>query len=184
MIINTRSEYMIFVALSALLVASTYSSIAKFEFVSALIKKGDVACISSKDSNGTTKETCCHTETDTQTGVKTNNCTECITLKDGTDMGCTHTQTNMSFTSIPNQFHGFKSDGTLQSTGEPSNKTGVMKEGSVLKSGGAATTGNNNNNTIISRGSNRTTGNDIGGKIMTLRPPISKHELSGNNTQG
>ena len=59
------TRLVIFVALSTLLVAAIYSS--SLFVVFALIKKGDVACVK-KTENGITTESCCHTETDTQTG--------------------------------------------------------------------------------------------------------------------
>ena len=119
----------IFVALSTLLVATIYSSSLFVGF--AAIKKGDVACVK-KVENGITIENCCHTETDTQTGKKTNNCTECKTLSDGTDMGCTHTQTDMTSKVL----QGVKPSITVQSTEQLSNNTGGMKGGSLLKNDG------------------------------------------------
>src|SRR5438093_12837911 len=142
------TRLVIFVALSTLLVAAIYSS--SLFVVFAAIKKGDVACVK-KVENGITIENCCHTETDTQTGKKTNNCTECKTLSDGTDMGCTHTQTDMTRTKV---LQGVKPGITVQSTEQESNHTGVMNGGSILKNGGqlkggtvfkgGATTENNN----------------------------------------
>ena len=123
------TRLVIFVALSALLVAAIYSS--SLFVVFAAIKKGDVACVK-KVENGITIENCCHTETDTQTGKKTNNCTECKTLSDGTDMGCTHTQTDMTSKVL----QGVKPSITGQSTEQLSNNTGGMKGGSLLKNSG------------------------------------------------
>jgi len=123
------TRLVIFVALSTLLVAAIYSS--SLFVVFAAIKKGDVACVK-KVENGITIENCCHTETDTQTGKKTNNCTECKTLSDGTDMGCTHTQTDMTSKVL----QGVKPSITGQSTEQLSNNTGGMKGGSLLKNDG------------------------------------------------
>jgi hypothetical protein len=146
-----HTKFVIFVVVSALLVASIYSISSSIVF--ALIKKGDLACVK-KVENGITTETCCHTELDTQTGKKINYCTECKTLSDGTDMGCTHTQTDMTRTKV---LQGVKPGITVQSTEQASNHTGVMNGGSILKNGGllkgstvfkgGATTENNNNST-------------------------------------
>jgi len=116
------TRLVIFVALSTLLVAAIYSS--SLFVVFALIKKGDVACVK-KTENGITTESCCHTETDTQTGKKINYCTECKTTSDGTDMGCTHSQTDMTSKVL----QGVKPGITVESTEQPSNNTGVMKGG-------------------------------------------------------
>jgi hypothetical protein len=123
------TRLVIFVALSVLFVAAIYSS-SQF-VVFALIKKGDVACVK-KTENGITTESCCHTETDTQTGKKINYCTECKTTSDGTDMGCTHTQTDMTSKVL----QGVKPSTTVESTEQASNNTGLMNGGSILKNGG------------------------------------------------
>src|SRR4249920_660504 len=142
------TKLVIFVAISALLVAAIYSS--SLFVVFALIKKGELACVK-KVENGITIENCCHTELDTQTGKKINYCTECKTASNGTDMGCTHTQTDMTRTKA---LQGVKPGITIQSTEKPSNDTGDMNGGSILKNGGlmkgsavfkgGATTENNN----------------------------------------
>lgn len=125
---HTKSA--IFVLVSALIVTSIYSISSSIVF--ALIKKSDVACVKTT-KNGITTETCCQNETDTQTGKKTQYCTECKTLQDGADMGCTHTQTDMTKTSM---VQGVKPGNAPQSTEQPSNVTGVIKGGNVLKNGG------------------------------------------------
>jgi len=123
-------KFVIFVVVSALIVASIYSISSSIVF--AAIKRGDTACVKTT-KNGITTETCCHTETDDQTGKKINYCTECKTLQDGTDMGCTHTQTDIAKTDM---FQGVKPGNTAQPTEQPSNDTGIMKGGSALKNGG------------------------------------------------
>jgi hypothetical protein len=125
-----HTKNVIFVVLSALLVASIYSISSSIVF--ALIKKGDEACVKTT-KNGITTETCCHNETDTQTGKKIQYCTECKTLQDGSDLGCTHLQTDLTKTSM---VQGVKPGNAPQSTEQPSNGTGVMKGGNVLKNGG------------------------------------------------
>jgi len=123
-------KFAIFVVVSALLVASIYSISSSIVF--ALIKKSDVACVKTT-KNGITTETCCHNEIDTQTGKKIQYCAECKTLQDGTDLGCTHTQTDLTKT---NMNQGVRPGNSPQSTEQPSNDTGVMKGGSIVKNGG------------------------------------------------
>jgi hypothetical protein len=58
----------------------------------------------------------------------------------------------------------------------PNLKDALVKAKHVATAGGG-------NNSSISNGSNETGGNNTGGKIMTLRPPLLKQGLLGNNTQ-
>jgi hypothetical protein len=58
----------------------------------------------------------------------------------------------------------------------PSLKDALVKAKHIANAGGG-------NNSSISNGSNETSGNNTVGKIMTLRPPLLKHGLLGNNTQ-
>ena len=139
-----------FVALSTLLVAAIYSS--SLFVVFALIKKGDVACVK-KTENGITTESCCHTETDTQTGKKINYCTECKTTSDGTDMGCTHSQTDMTSKVL----QGAKPGITVESREQPSNNTGDMKGGSLLKNDGMLKSETVPKHSVTTEGSNTPT---------------------------
>ena len=124
-----RPKLIIFVAVSALLVVSIYSISSSIVF--ALIKRTSDACLKST-KDGVTTELCCHNETDTQTGKKTQYCTECKTLRDGTELPCTHTQNDLTKTSM---VQGVGPSNAPQSTtGE--NNTHITN-GNIVKSGGA-----------------------------------------------
>jgi hypothetical protein len=128
-----HAKLVIFVAVSALLVVSIYSISSSIVF--ALIKRSSDACIK-VTKNGVTTETCCHNETNTDTGKKTQYCTECKTLQDGTEMPCTHTQNDLTKTSM---VQGVGPSNAPQSTKGENNthitNGNIVKSGSALKSG-------------------------------------------------
>jgi len=138
-----HTKFVIFAVVSALLVLSIYSISSSIVF--ALIKKSSEACLKTT-KDGVTTETCCHNETDTQTGKKTQYCTECKTLQDGTEMPCTHIQTDLTKTSM---VQGVKPGNAPQSTtGE--NNTHITN-GNIVKSGGALKSSTGPENPIQSK---------------------------------
>ena len=138
-----HAKFVIFAVVSALLVLSIYSISSSIVF--ALIKKSSEACLKTT-KDGVTTETCCHNETDTQTGKKTQYCTECKTLQDGTEMPCTHIQTDLTKTSM---VQGVKPGNAPQSTTDENSSH--ITNGNIVKSGGALKSSTGPENPIQSK---------------------------------
>ena len=117
--------------ISTLIVAVIYSSISSDLYA---LKVKSVKLCETTTSDGISTQTCCQLETDSSTEKTTQYCTECKTAPKGEDLGCTHRQTDVSFT-INDGKLGLKLIGPKVSTDKLSddNKVQVPKDFDLKK---------------------------------------------------
>jgi hypothetical protein len=126
-----HARFLVIMIISTLIVAVIYSSISPDLYA---LKVRSVKLCEKSTSDGITTETCCSLETDSSTEKTTQYCTECKTASKGEDLGCIHSQTDVSLT-INGGKLGIKLIGPKVSTDKLSDgkipKTGILNEDGI-----------------------------------------------------